>query len=265
MKFGAMNFPVTPLLDEIDTFSLLGFDYLELTMDPPMAHYTVLAEIKGDILTALRANNLGLICHLPTFVSTADLTESIRDASIMEMQKSLAMASELGAEKVVLHPSAVVGMGGFVLGTVRDYALAFLSEISDTARSLNVTICLENMFPRNMFGVEPIEFEGLFRLFPTIKLTLDTGHANIAENKNNRLMKLVEQFGDRIGHLHFSDNNGYRDDHLAIGEGSINFKRLIKSLKEIGYDDTITLEVFDQNRQALVDSRQRIIKLFHSV
>jgi len=156
-------------------------------------------------------------------------------------------------------------MGGFVLSTVREYALAFLSEISDTARSLGVTICLENMFPRNMFGVEPIEFEGLFRLFPTIQLTLDTGHANIAENKNNRLMKLVEQFADRIGHLHFSDNNGYRDDHLAIGEGAINFKPLIKSLKEIGYDDTITLEVFDQNRQALVDSRKRIIKLFDSV
>jgi hypothetical protein len=40
MQFGAMNFPVTPVLDEIETFARLGFDYLELAMDPPMAHHS---------------------------------------------------------------------------------------------------------------------------------------------------------------------------------------------------------------------------------
>jgi hypothetical protein len=39
MRFGAMNFPVVPVLDEIETFARLGFDYLELAMDPPMAHH----------------------------------------------------------------------------------------------------------------------------------------------------------------------------------------------------------------------------------
>jgi hypothetical protein len=28
MQFGAMNFPVMPVLDEIETFARLGFDYL---------------------------------------------------------------------------------------------------------------------------------------------------------------------------------------------------------------------------------------------
>jgi len=37
MLYGAMNFPVRSILQELETISRLGFDYLELTMDPPKA------------------------------------------------------------------------------------------------------------------------------------------------------------------------------------------------------------------------------------
>ena len=39
MLYGAMNFPVRPFLDELEIFSSLGFDYLELAMDPPWGGY----------------------------------------------------------------------------------------------------------------------------------------------------------------------------------------------------------------------------------
>lgn len=265
MKYGAMNFPITPVLEEIETFSRLGFDYLELAMDPPMAHYSVLASIKTHITTALKENQLGLICHLPTFVSTADLTDSIRNASISEMQNSLTLAADLGAKKAVLHPSMVVGMGGYVMDTVKEYALDFLSQMTDSASSIGISLCLENMFPRNVLGVEPFEFTKLLGTFPTLKLTLDTGHANIAAHGNDRMDQFLDQFGHRIGHLHFSDNHGYRDDHLPIGDGIINFRRLIRGIKKCGYDDTLTLEVFDQNRQNLVSSREQLCKILQSV
>jgi len=37
MKYGAMNFPVKPVLEEIQKISDLGFDYVELALDPPCA------------------------------------------------------------------------------------------------------------------------------------------------------------------------------------------------------------------------------------
>ena len=37
MKYGAMNFPVKPLLEEIEEIGRMGFDYVEITMDPPEA------------------------------------------------------------------------------------------------------------------------------------------------------------------------------------------------------------------------------------
>lgn len=262
MQYGAMNFPVTPILEEIDTFDRLGFDYLELAMDPPMAHHSILTSNQAAITQALKDSGLGLVCHLPTFPTTADLTESLRRASVTEMLRSLNLAVDLGAKKVVLHPSMVGGMGAFVLNTVKGYSFDFLSEMITVTQHLNITICLENMFPRNLLGVEPDDFEEIFSVFPSLKLTLDTGHANINDQRGSRLKRLVQRCGKRIGHLHFSDNQGKRDDHLAVGKGSVNFAELVRSLKDIGYDDTLTLEVFDKNRQMLVDSRERIKAMF---
>jgi hypothetical protein len=49
MKYGAMNFPIKPLLKEIEEIGELGFDYVELTMDPPeAAPQKVLAQKKID-------------------------------------------------------------------------------------------------------------------------------------------------------------------------------------------------------------------------
>ena len=262
MQYGAMNFPVMPVLEEIENIARLGFDYVELAMDPPMAHHSVLTANRTAIAKALADTGLGLVCHLPTFVSTADLTESLRRASVDEMHRSLETAHALGANKVVLHPSMVGGMGAFVPATAKGYAFEFFAQMVAAAEEPQITICLENMFPRNRIGVTPEDFGEIFAAHPSLRLTLDTGHANIDSEGNSRLLQLVEQFGDRLGHLHFSDNRGKRDDHLAVGRGTVNFTELVRRLKKIGYDDTLTLEIFEQDRQLLVDSRRRIEALF---
>lgn len=261
MQFGAMNFPIIPLLEEIDTVARLEFDYIEIAMDPPMAHYSILSESQKAITQSLSATGLGVICHLPTFVSTADLTESLRRASVTEMLRSLSVAADLGAKKVVLHPSMVCGMGPFVLETVKGYAFDFLAEITTAAERLDITICIENMMPRNRLGVEPDDFDEIFSTFPLLMLTLDTGHAHLADHTNNRLNEFVKRFGNRLGHLHFSDNTGRSDSHLAIGNGTIHFTELIRKIKAAGYNDSLTLEVFESDRRKLVKSKNLVKKL----
>ncbi len=96
-------------------------------------------------------------------------------------------------------------------------------------------------------------------------MTLDTGHANIGAPAGSRLLELLERFGNRLGHIHISDNLGKRDDHLAVGQGTVDFSTLISRLVELGYDDTITLEVFDRDRRMLTESREKIKGLFDTV
>ena len=254
---------VEPVSEEIQTIVELGFDYLELAMDPPEAHYSIIAENRSAITTMLQKHGMGLVCHLPTFVSTADLTDSIRQASASEMKRSLSVAADLGAEKVVLHTPIMSGMGVYVADRVSAYAFEFIKEMVDRSKALGVSICLENRMPRNGFGVDPSELEMIFNRFPTVQFTLDTGHANLGDNGQARLQEMVQRFADRIGHVHLSDNRGIYDDHYPLGFGSINFRRLAKALRDLGYDSTVTFEVFDDDRHALVESKHywsRLVK-----
>lgn len=265
MLYGAMNFPIKPVLAEIDEIAQLGFDYLELAMDPPQAHYSLISENKEAILKTLESHSMQLICHLPTFVSIADLTESIRQASLTEMLKSLEVAAELKALKVVMHPGHIGGLGTFVMETALQLGWQSLAAIIARADRLGLCICLENMFPRFQTYFKPEHFEEILEQFADLKLTLDTGHANIDNPDGNKIIDFVRQFGHRIGHVHLSDNLGKRDDHLPLGEGIIDFNSVARALKDCGYDDTITLEVFSEDRRKLQASKEDFTAMLAAV
>ena len=54
-----------------------------------------------------------------------------------------------------------------------------------------------------------------------------------------------------------------RDDHLALGKGTIRFTELIKRIRTTGYDDTLTLEIFENDRQTLVQSKNLVKSLLN--
>jgi len=260
MKYGAMNFPVRPLIDEIDRIAALGFDYLELAMDPPKAHYTFLESHATVIKTALADRGLSLVCHLPTFVSIADLTDSIRQASLAEMLASLKTAAGLGAKKVVFHPGVIHGMAHFAPDTARKYCLQSLDVINQLATELGLALCIENMFPGYGAYFEPDEYDLIFERYPDMQMTLDTGHAHIGAVDGSRLMRFVDRFAARIDHLHISDNNGTADEHLPPGNGSIDFQCLVRDLKAAGFSTTVTFEIFTANPGDLKSSRESFIQ-----
>jgi len=261
MRYGVMNSPMRPLLQEVDALGKLGFDYLEVTMDAPFAHYTVIRDQQGDLSKALNQWGLALAFHLPTFVSTADITESLREASIQETIQSMQVAAELQPLKAVLHPSFIQGLGAMMRDQAQRHAMASMTRLLNEAERLDLPVCVENMFPNARSLVMPEDFDVVFERFPKIKMTLDTGHANIGGG-TQRILDFIDRFGDRIGHIHASDNSGRSDDHLPIGAGSIDFPEVIRKLKSVGYDDTITLEVFSRDRDYLRISREKLIRMF---
>ncbi|MBN2034244.1 MAG: sugar phosphate isomerase/epimerase [Deltaproteobacteria bacterium] len=258
MLYGAMNSPVRPLLEEIKAIGEMGFNFAEVTMDAPEAHYSIVDEQREEVLEMLGRFDLGLVCHLPTFVSTADLTESIRKASLEEMLFSLEVAAALQPLKVVLHPSYIRGLGQMVRNTAEDYALRSLDVIVEKAHDLGLCLCLENMFPEANWLVEPEEFVEILAKFPTLNLTLDTGHAHMRDLEGTRCLRFIDMFPNRIGHIHASDNFGREDSHLPLGTGSVDFQAITKSLRSIGYNDTVTLEVFSRDRDYLKISREKL-------
>jgi sugar phosphate isomerase/epimerase len=263
MQYGAMNFPVKPVLQELDEFSAMGFDYLELTMDPPQAHHSNIKKQMVDLVNALEQNKMGLVCHMPTFLNLGDLTEGLRIASLREMLDSLELAAELRPMKVVLHPPYVTGLGLFVYDQAKGFGMENLAAIVERGRALGLTMCLENMFAKTMTLVRPEDFDPVFDRFPDLKLTLDTGHAHCGSRGGKAPLEFISRFADRIGHVHISDNFGKEDSHLPVGAGTIDFSRFIKALKDSGYDGTMTFEIFSKDRTYLKMSRDKIAELWN--
>ncbi len=263
MKYGAMNLPTRPVAEEIEALGNLGFDYIELAIDAPESTPEKILKNKDIIQELLHSYNLGLMAHLPTFISIADLYESIRKASIDENIKALEAGVALGIKKFVLHPGTIRGLGRQVKAQANRYADKSIMAIVDKARELQVSICIENMFPETHGPTEPHDFEHMFLKYHDLKLTLDIAHAHIGTNRN-RSTDFIERYPDKLSHIHVSDNFGKEDNHLPIGAGMIFFERIFKQIKMTGYDDTMTLEVFSRDRDYLKMSREKIARLWRS-
>jgi sugar phosphate isomerase/epimerase len=264
MKYGAMNFPVRPLLKEIEEIGEMGFDYVEVTMDPPEATPKKLLAQKRQIQELLFRYGMAITGHLPTFVWTSDLYESLRKASIQETLDALEAGSELGIEKVVLHPGNITGLGKFLLDRSRRYGMESIGTILQKATSFGMSLCIENMFPQANFLSNPYEFQEVFQSFPEIRLALDIGHANLGGGKN-KSSEFIHQYGYRIGHVHAHDNFGKEDNHLPIGAGIIDFGKIMRELNEAQYDETLTLEVFSKDREYLKISKEKIKRMWEAL
>lgn len=258
MRFGAMNSPFNPIVAEIESVAKLGFDYVEVTMDAPEAHHLILRERVNHITTALRDLGMGLVCHLPTFVSAADLTPALREASVAELLDSLETARDMGAEKVVLHPAHGAGLGRRLPQLVHSYMMKSLDMVMSRSESLGLPVALENMTPGSLSLTEPEEFDAVLERYSFLAMTLDLGHAHIGTKGEDRGLAFIKRHGARIGHVHASDNRGREDEHLPVGAGSVDFPLLMQALGKIGYGGTLTIEVFSPDREYLKLSREKL-------
>ncbi len=122
--------------------------------------------------------------------------------------------------------------------SIVDLNIEALKPIVAMAASYGLTVVFEN-FKAPFDRVSTIKT--MMAEVPGLALHLDFGHANFGKDNYSVLCK---KLGHNIRHVYFSDNRGRDDNHMPLGVGSINWKKAVKSLKAIGYDDTITLEVF---------------------
>ena len=76
-----------------------------------------------------------------------------------------------------------------------------------------------------------------------IGLCFDSGH-NHAHFKDELDLK---RFKNKIFAVHLHDNKGELDEHLLPFDGTINWNKVIKDLKDNNYDGPITLELCYRN------------------
>ena len=175
------------------------------------------------------------------YVNPASMYEKNRRESIEFLKASIDCAAQFGA------PMMSMGAGKCYHGQSFQAAWELLveafGECADHAKSLGLKICAEPLPPIESNLVNNLQdFLKLSRDVNTANLgcLLDMGHMNIVHEDG---VDYVKTLGEKLYHVHVSDNNGIADQGLIPGQGIVEFQPFIKALRESGYKGYLSLKL----------------------
>jgi sugar phosphate isomerase/epimerase len=151
-----------------------------------------------------------------------------------KIDRAIEVAYDAGIPTVVMHPPYRWQM---------NYRRWLEEQLPGLSERTGVTVAIENMFPVRV-GSRGVTFhsnQDLDDLEGLPDLVLDTSHAAVAEHD---LAEVRARYGDRLRHVHLSDNAGRGwDSHLPPGEGILDLDAFLRGLAADGYTGSLSLEV----------------------
>lgn len=153
---------------------------------------------------------------------------------IAKIDRSVEVAQRAGIPVIVTHPP---------YRWQRAYRTWLDEELPGVEARTGVTVAIENMFPVRFAGKD-VTFhsnQDIDELEGIPHLVLDTSHAAVARHDP---IEVLKRFGDRLRHVHLSDNAGKGwDSHLPPGDGTLDTDGFLDVLAASGYAGDVTLEV----------------------
>ena len=254
-----MNFPGRSVLKEIHRIADEGFDFVDLTLEPPAA-WLPDGKQAGSLMSDLGLTAVG---HTAYYLPLASPWPELRDKASDLFKRSLDTFADAGVTLVNVHPDQRIPLTS--VDQVRKRNAEAIAALAEDAEQRGIRLMVENL--DRLFS-RPEDFHEIFAAAPSAGFHLDIGHANLrlGLGEVNRTKALLEAHGDRLAHVHVSDNRGGAEDlHLPLGAGMIDWSQSIALLKGAGYDGTVTLEVFSREREHLRVSRRLWLKWWSEV
>jgi sugar phosphate isomerase/epimerase len=187
-------------------------------------------------------------------INIASPSKPILKAVLKRLEKSIFYANALNAYVWVFHPGLKTGVSMFYPDMDWLQNLKTTRMLLKIARDYGVKIAVENVpepYPFLMKSVE--EFTKFYEeINEDVGLVLDIGHANI----NGQIERFLTTFADKIVHIHAHDNNGKSDQHLGIGYGTVDWKKIANLLKRISYDKVVIIESVEHIEESVHKLRQ---------
>lgn len=200
-----------------------GFDCVELLAEGPYRPDEMLTN--KEAIEAFESFDLDIYMHAVNVdINLASINTGIRKESVKQTKDCLDLANEIGAIAITSHPGTIGRREDYL----RQMALEFLHEsvtdIMEHANTMDVKFSIENMPERfSYLGNRPYELENLTNE-TGCSITIDLGHANTCENPEE-FFKIPN-----IEYNHINDNDGIKDKHQTIGEGTLDLN-LLKYVK----------------------------------
>lgn len=178
-------------------------------------------------------------------------SKPLLNAMLKRLKRSIVNASDLGCKTWIFHPGLKTGISMFYPKSDWIRNLESVRTLYRYVRDHGMEAAVENV--SGPFIVRKIEgFKRFFHeLHEDVGLTLDIGHANI----EGQLDGFLTEFSDRLVHIHAHDNYGKKDQHLGIGCGNVDWKRVASLLKRIRYHKIVIIESVENVKKSMQKMR----------
>ena len=195
-----------------------NFEMIEILGEAPF--------FKKENTMAFKDCGMEVSIHGPTVdINIASLNDGIRAESVKQMKECIDYAESINAHAITVHAGKIGRNDPPLRKAALEIACESISELVDYAD--NVIISVENMPVRQAFLGNKIEELEMFQNECGCNLTIDVGHGNTTGN-NEELLELKD-----ITYCHLNDNNGVKDQHITLGDGTLDLELLKKVKKGI--------------------------------
>ena len=237
MSFGSNE----PMESIVKCLSNLGYDGFELCTwkGYPMD----VDSLNNDKIRKMRqlVEDAGLVINvIGGHIGYIEPNEKLRKNNVNRTKRNIDLAVDLGAR--VVDTFSGVSPKGFSEKKAWEMLVESISECADYASERDIIIGFEPHI--GLFIDTPEKMLHLISLIesPSLKVNFDVSHFAIL---GLEIPKVIRKLSEHIVHTHLKDVKGvYPDFQFCIpGEGELNIKEFILSLKESGYDGFVTSEI----------------------
>lgn len=224
-----------PILEDLKK---TGYDTVEIPIfEGTPDHYAML----GEELDRLGLGRSVVSVIGPSGKNPLSPDKSARDAAIEYTHWVIDCTSALGAKILAgpMHSELGYFSGNAPTKAEREHGISFHRKVGDYAARKNVRFALEALNRFECYFLNTMEqlADYLDEVdHPAIKAMYDTFHANIEEKDPVGAIKAIAR---HMIHVHISEN-----DRGTPGKGHVPWEATYKTLRDVGYDDWITIEAF---------------------
>ena len=176
------------------------------------------------------------------FDESRDLTDSGDSGknAVKYLKESVDFAVKTGAGVIIVVPSPVgrtVQPKTKTLDELRNNAVKNIREAAAYAREHGVSLAIEAINRYETYFANTLEKAySLVRDIghPSVGIMADLFHMSIEESSFSQSLLMIQ---DKLLHVHIADNT-----REPAGLGHTDFKEIIRILKKIGYDGSLTME-----------------------
>jgi sugar phosphate isomerase/epimerase len=257
------------LLDAIDLLAEIGYQGIAITLDHGALN--PFDERVGDqlprVASALQSH--GMCCvietgarflldprkkHEPTLVSS-DAAEQARRVDFL--CRAIQIAARLKADCVSLWSGVVRDGAGDT--AARDRLIDGLARVLECAEQHDVRLAFE---PEPGMLIDRLDsYRGLLDKLVArrtdiarLLLTIDIGHLHC--QGETPIVEKILAFRDRLANIHIEDMRAGVHEHLAFGDGEINFPPVIAALAQIGYAGLVSVELSRHSHEGPAAARK---------